>query len=286
MTVRIPAAGRVGFGTNTKTTIRPALQTMTAVGGQFVYDVQISGISYRVHKFTGSGILTVTSAQNGTGTLEYLLVGGGGGGWPNNGGGGGAGGFLNGSLTLPLGTYQVTVGTGGGAAASGNSTILQFPATGLTLLTAFGGGHGAGAPGGSGGGGVSGGGAGSAVIGQGNPGGAGQVYSGGGGGGGAGGAGTPSAAAGGFGGPGGNAKETFISGFPEWFAAGGGGSAPQYAGGNIGLGGLGGNIRIGGNANGGSAVAQTGSGGAGGSFGGGAGGSGSTGIAIFRYRLS
>jgi hypothetical protein len=46
---------------------------VSATGGT-VNDIIISGITYRVHKFTSNGSLTFTTA----GTVEYLIVGGGG----------------------------------------------------------------------------------------------------------------------------------------------------------------------------------------------------------------
>lgn len=292
MTVRIPADGRVNIGRNTRTTIRPALQTMSAVGGQIVQDLVISGVSYRVHTFNSSGILTVTTGPTGSATIEYLLVGGGGGGATSNsaGGGGGAGGFITGNITLnSSGPYTVTVGTAGGENVKGNDTVLSIPSQGVTFLTSYGGGNQS-SPGGSGGGGFgapSGGpGGGVSLSNQGNPGGSGNANympTIGGGGGGAGSSGnpgrsdiTPSILLG----AGGSAKESYIRGVPEWFAAGGG--ATSRFGGSTGTGSF-----IGGNGaapmapNGINGVVNTGSGG-----GGSTGNSGGSGIAIFRYRLS
>jgi prepilin-type N-terminal cleavage/methylation domain-containing protein len=107
--------------------------------------------AYRIHTFTSSGTLTVTTP----GTAEVLVVGGGGGGCL---GGGGAGGYLTGTETL-TGTMNVTIGNGG----LGNKYGVAKGATGGDSIfgtrTAKGGGGGAcngslkvGLTGGSGGG--------------------------------------------------------------------------------------------------------------------------------------
>lgn len=160
-----------------------------------------------------SGSNTVSTAQSTTGGLvinqifgvEYLLVGGGGGSggvWGENASGaGGAGGLLHNTgtgapLALSGNAYAVTVGAGGqgsagnlspsasGFAAGGNGANSVFSGTGISTLTAFGGGGGGvghssagamnnGRNGGSGGapGGQSGASAGLGTSGQGNAGG-------------------------------------------------------------------------------------------------------------------
>jgi len=199
---------------------------------------------------------------------EYLLIAGGGGGGYGNAGGGGAGGFLTNfggtAISLTAGaTYTITVGGGGAGGGSGPSTLPGtkggdsiLSGTGISTVTAEGGGFGAagsggtdGGAGGSGGGGEYGGapagpgsgGAGTAP--QGNNGGAAQpslpgtpgAYSGGGGGGAgaAGAAGVPSS-----GGDGGNGLANSITGSAVTYAGGGGGSVdPGFPGGDGGTGG-------------------------------------------------
>lgn len=154
-------------------------------------------------------------------TVEYLVVAGGGAGGPNNtinggqftmpGGGGGAGGYVEGSIFAPVGSYTVTVG-GGGTKGSllvlstngGNSSIVGDSLN----ITSVGGGAGgsgqyegfatdtSGKNGGSGGGGaannnITSSGRGLGISGQGNNGGTGLYFASGGGGG-AGGAGNNS----------------------------------------------------------------------------------------------
>jgi hypothetical protein len=102
--------------------------------------------------------------------VEYLVVAGGGGGGSGLGSGGGAGGFLTGYIDLSSNIqYSITVGNGGnggvataqGAATSGTSgTNSELSGSGLSTITALGGGYGAGignttngGSGGSGGGG-------------------------------------------------------------------------------------------------------------------------------------
>ena len=290
MAVNIPANSRIV--SRGRVVIGPHSFGLTAVGGNIVQDISLNGITYRVHTFTSSGILSVTTGPSGAGTIEYLLVGAGGGGSTSHsaGGGGGAGGFITGNITLTSsGPYTVTVGTAGGENVRGNDTVLSIPSQGITFLTAFGGGNQS-TPGGSGGGGfgypLGGPGGGSSLSGQGNPGGPGNgIYmpTVGGGGGGAGSPGnsgrtdiTPDPLRG----VGGSAKESYIRGYPEWFAAGGG--ATNAYGGSTGTGRI-----IGGNGsaplapNGINGVVNTGSGG-----GGATGNSGGSGIAIIRYRIS
>lgn len=163
--------------------------------------------------FYSSGTITLSSAR---GIVEYLVVAGGGAGGPNNiinggqftmvGGGGGAGGYVEGSIFAPVGSYTVTVGNGGtkgsllvGSTNGGNSSIVGNSLS----VTSIGGGAGgtgqyegfttdtSGKNGGSGGGGaannnIASSGFGLGISGQGNNGGGG-FYFGAGGGGGAGG---------------------------------------------------------------------------------------------------
>jgi hypothetical protein len=85
--------------------------------------------NYKIHKFTGPGTFTVTSAGNplGSTTVDYLVVAGGGGGGAQNGGGGGAGGFRTNYPSSCAGTpvittaYPITVGAGGTAGTAGPS---------------------------------------------------------------------------------------------------------------------------------------------------------------------
>jgi hypothetical protein len=91
---------------------------------------------------TGSYVISATSNH------EYLIVGGGGSGGEENAGGGGGGGVLTATgLSLTGGnTYTTTVGAGGAAVASnangnvGSDSILS--GTGISTLTAGGGGYG------------------------------------------------------------------------------------------------------------------------------------------------
>ena len=224
--------------------------------------------------------------------VDYLVVAGGGGGSGGDnggtgggGGGGGAGGLLTGtSLTLSNSTtYDIIVGNGGnGGAFNGglgtNGGTSSLSGTGLTTITAIGGGRagalGNAATGGSGGGGGGRGGSGGAgTAGQGNSGGAGGNWGGGGGGGGAGAAG--SAAGGNAGGAGGDGIESSITGTATYYAGGGGGGKNSSA--TSGAGGLGG-----GGAGNTAATANTGGGGGGQPAGTGAGRAGGSGIVILR----
>ena len=135
--------------------------------------------TYKSHRFTANGTLTVTTA----GTMDiFMVAGGGGGGFGSYGGAGGAGGARVGAFVMEIGNYTITIGTGGQYGSEGtwgnqnsasgvNSTIVKSGWTGGdssgTTITANGGGLGGsedtdpsggstvGGPGGSGGGGSS-----------------------------------------------------------------------------------------------------------------------------------
>jgi hypothetical protein len=230
---------------------------------------------------------------------EYLIVAGGGAGGKANAGGGGAGGLLTNfggtAITLtPGAVYTVTVGAGGAAVSSngrggaGSNSVLS--GTGITTLTAIGGGGGGSdaAFGGVGGDGGSGGGSdydsntgGSGTVGQGNDGGdannpTGEFGAGGGGGAGAAGTGGSTSA----GGVGGVGLSNSITGSAVFYAGGGGGSTATS---NAGAGGNGGGGAGGSAAPGGGTDGTDGLGGGGGGVDGGSpSGAGGDGVVILR----
>ena len=209
----------------------------TIIGGDET-TITENNVIYKVHTFTATGILTVTSADNNIASVEYLvLAGGGGGGSPGapagvSGGGGGAGGFRTGSVSLGVTSYVINIGAGGAANVNGEDSFIGGSPTGPYTLLSNGGGAGGGYigpgdPGGSGGGGSGGEGAtpgGPGIPGQGFPGGTGQPATFapgrlGGGGGGAGGAGVY----GGSGAAGGIGVYNSFTGQPVYYAFGGNG---------------------------------------------------------------
>jgi Concanavalin A-like lectin/glucanases superfamily len=208
--------------------VRASGGTITSIGGNII------------HTFGVIGTTTFNVPSNITANVLIVAGGGAGGTW-GGAGGGGAGGliYLN-SISIPQGSYTVTVGQGG-VSRSGNGGNSVF-----STYTAIGGGGGAtngqGASGGSGGGCQSVNPGGSGTAGQGNSGGqtsyVGPAY-GGGGGGGAGAAGQDGSGT--YGGCGGIGLQYSISGSPQYYAGGGGGS---YGSGAVdGAGGLGGGGR-------------------------------------------
>lgn len=253
--------------------------------------------NYRIHTFTTSSNLNVLQ---GTGNVEYLVVGGGGGGGGNPGGpaaqgaigvgGGGAGGLIYQTKLITPQVYTVLVGAGGGNQTKGsNSSVFGN--------IAVGGGNGAGANPGSvaASSGGSGGGGGESpqwyyqgnnpiyfngaanVIGQGYPGGTGSLFYGGGGGGRSqsgypGDHGSPTTAKGGAG------VYLTISGSNVAYAGGGGGSARETPAPGV-TGSIGG-----GGGSGESGTAYTGGGGGAGLMSAG-GRSGGSGIVIIRYPI-
>lgn len=120
--------------------------------------------TYKSHTFTSTGSNDFV-VENGTATIEYLLVAGGGGTGSspqgsNREAGSGAGGMLTGSTSVSPGPYPLSLGAGGTGGLAGNpqngSNTTGFSAT---AIGGGGGGHSdpaptaGGSPGGSGGGG-------------------------------------------------------------------------------------------------------------------------------------
>lgn len=206
----------------------------------------------RTHLFTSSATFTTNASI----TVRYLCVAGGGGGGTDMGGGGGAGGYLAANtLSMPAGTYTITVGSGGAGAPPGYSPAVSagtngqnssIVGTGVSVISIGGGGGGSthradshtSRPAGTGGsGGGSSGNTGNyapGTPGQGNHGGPsnGQWYSGSGGGAGAAGVATPGA--------GGVGIANDILGTSYFWAGGGGGGGYTSSGGAGGNGGGGG----------------------------------------------
>ena len=256
----------------------------------------------RIHTFTTVGTQTFTVPSGLTIQAQILIVGGGGGAGYDGGGGGGGGGVIYYSnVSIPAGSYTVTVG-GGGAAATGNATNGvnggNSSISGLGLSTALGGAGGmdghalsvTALTGGCGGGGgfsqnpdigiVAP--LGYGTVGQGFNGGAAYYNSAGGGGGGAGDIGGNAANA--LGGNGGIGIINNISGTNTYYGGGGAGGSWNGTGGTGGLGG-GGNAggSVAGSHGGTSGTVNTGGGGGGNGFADTAPGSGGSGIVIISY---
>ena len=154
----------------------------SATGGIETEFTDSSGITWKIHAFTGDGIFR----PEGSGNIDVMIVGGGGAGGRDNAGGGGAGGLLwLQDLEVTNQDYTITIGDGGAPGQNG------FPSSAFGQ-TALGGGLGGsgssgqynGSSGGCGGGGASEGTHGTGGTGsQGKNGGRGYNYAGGGGGG-------------------------------------------------------------------------------------------------------
>ena len=98
-----------------------------ATGGT-VEDVDIDGITYRIHSFVdvGSHTFEVQSLGSTDGDIEFLVVAGGGSGGSTGGGGGGAGGLvstLGSPIQVSTGSYTVTVGSGAPRATGWNNGV-------------------------------------------------------------------------------------------------------------------------------------------------------------------
>ena len=287
-------ADNVGsFAANNLTIYGNGAKIMLSSSGNLILNNNWEGLQM-VYDNSFNGWIPIAGINNGTLSPpvagpyygNVLVVGGGGGGGTNAAGGGGAGGYLEGNVTLTLGTtYSVVVGAGGAAVSGGGGASNNGSDSTITVLslTAVGGGRGGdndsgnyipGNGGSGGGGGCNTGGSytpgGSGTSGQGNAGGQGypnsEPYSGGGGGG-ASTAGTNGYSGGG--GDGGDGLQSSITGTPTYYA-GGGGAGTHTPGQHIGTGGQGGGGAggIGGSTATTAGTANTGGGGGGGGAGG------------------
>ncbi|NTW31035.1 MAG: hypothetical protein HGB12_00095 [Bacteroidetes bacterium] len=292
-TLRGTASNFVGFYDN-NAAISPA--SATTLNGT----AALSGNSYAMGIALNSGVPPQMSPP-----MKVLVVagGGGGGGFNNlsgNGGGGGGGGvFFSNSYSIPLGSYSITIGSGG-LGGQRSSPLYHGQDGGNSIfeaITAIGGGGGAsdnppsvGHNGGSGGGGANSPGqiGGNGTTLQGNNGGtAAGGYVGGGGGGGAGAVGgNASSNNNGQAGIGGDGIAYTISGSSVYYGAGGGGGKDGRLGGTAGTGGnIGGGNGSNSSSNGQNGTTNTGGGGGGGGYNTayGTGGNGGSGIVIISY---
>lgn len=280
-----------GYDSGWTATDNLSVSFTTSTGGQ-TYIVETQAHCYNTY---------ATSAWSASGSASYyrpvisimVIAGGGAGGNVSGaagGGGGGSGGYYyNASYSLGIGSYTVTVGTGGVTGGSGaqggngNNSIFND----ITMTGGGGGGGSAirtGKNGSSGGGGAgwptgtSSGGTG--IVGQGNNGGGGANSDSREGGGGGGQSSAGGSGGGDYGGDGGTGATNSISGVSTTYAGGGGGSTTAQ-------------VRCGDNAYGGGTASATTTGspgvngkGAGGGGGVNAGGSGGSGIVIISYVTS
>jgi len=129
------ANGLTGLGTE----VQSSSTFNIVINGGTSSQYSSGATNYLVNTFTGSGTLNVLS----TSTITYVVVGGGGAGGSH--GAGGGGGLITGSVSVPAGSYAITVGSAGAAVPAGSSkggnggnSVIAFPST----LTAAGGGGG------------------------------------------------------------------------------------------------------------------------------------------------
>ena len=281
--------------------------TITGLSMSTAYYVKLKAVNALG---TGSSESSAVSFSTPSLGVEYLVIGGGGSGGIQVGGGGGAGGYrtnvsgatsgrnssAEAALSIPVGTYTVTIGAGGvggynlasvGSSPSGNQRGVKGNDTVFSTITSLGGGGGSGysnltATNGGSGGGADGGGVsnfGAGTANQGFAGGTGVSGSwAGGGGGGAGAVGGNAGAN--VGGVGGAGLSSSITGSAVTRAGGGAGCQTSGAGsaGGAGGGGAGGSDSV----NAGNGTANTGGGG-GGTRDAGTNGSGGSGVVIVRY---
>lgn len=260
--------------------------------------------NFKIFSYTATGSGDSFVITSGVGPVESLVVGGGGGGGAGYAGGGGAGAVIptTPGNTYGIGTYSVTVGSGGVGGAQGtvtqstNGSNSVFDSSGANIVANGGGAGGSGFGGGNAAGnsanGSGGGGSGFAVVGFtggtggafGNNGGNGDGSPDGGGGGGAG-----SAGGSGGGGLGGNGISNSITGSAVTYGGGGGPAAAvsgQAGAGGTGGGGHGRGV-LGAPTTGDAGTNGLGGGGGGGSDGitGGVGGVGGSGTVILKFQF-
>jgi hypothetical protein len=125
--------------------------TVTGLTQNTAYTFKVYATNAYGNSLSSSSSNSITTQTAATPFFSYLVVAGGGGGGGGNGGGGGggAGGLLTGNVTYTAGVkYTVSVGPGGSghvysprvAATSGTNSSIS--GTGLTTITAIGGGRG------------------------------------------------------------------------------------------------------------------------------------------------
>jgi hypothetical protein len=115
----------------------------TFANGGTVSTVVENGQTYRVHKFTSSGTLSVVRG----GEVELVMIGGGGSGGVDNGGGAGAGGLIDKTIYVENDTsYNIVIGAGGAArpGSADDGPGNNGADTTAFSLTAIGGGAGSG----------------------------------------------------------------------------------------------------------------------------------------------
>ena len=108
------------------------------LGGDNVYEIEVSGTVYRVHVFTTVGESEFIAASP-IFNLEYLVVGGGG---SSLLGGGGGGGVRNGLFSVNIASYSVVVGAGGAAVTYTASQANNGDVSSIFSVEAAGGGGG------------------------------------------------------------------------------------------------------------------------------------------------
>lgn len=273
---KVAAVNSFGYSAFSNTSNATTDGLFAATGGTVSYDGD-----YKIHTFTSSDTLVVTSGGN----VEILVVGGGGGGggsgsgWSYSGGGGAGGVVHQESFSVTTGSHAVTVGSGGSQNSDGNDSTFS-------TLIAYGGGSGSGPSAATSGG--SGGGSrwanftiGGGMSGQGHDGGNASLGDGGSAGGGGAGAVGGSPSPGAYCANGGIGVSDSITGSAVYYGGGGGGGGQSsYCSGGNGGGGRGGYVSI---ASGAAGTSGTGGGG-GGAYIGGSGGNGGYGIVIIRYK--
>lgn len=129
-------------------------KSITATGGDEVYEIIEGNLVYKVHKYESSNDFIVSAADIDA-LVQVMLVAGGGGGGANDGsggyyggGGGGAGGLLTATASVSAATYPIVVGAGGSGGAAGyNDGTKGSDSTGFSLTAEGGGFGGAGANG-------------------------------------------------------------------------------------------------------------------------------------------
>ena len=138
----------LGFARNSNYLANPAgFTAISAVGGT-TSTFSLGGITYREHRFTATGVFTVTNIGSSNLIDVLIVAGGGGGGFPSGGRGcgGGAGGQVRTVNTgVSVSSYTITVGAAGSAGTSSNlrgGTGTNSTAIGVSSLGGKGGGGG------------------------------------------------------------------------------------------------------------------------------------------------
>ena len=133
----------INFNNSNLISFSNSTSSISYTGNPNINNFISNNIYYRTISFINNGTLTISGSPM---VVDILVVGGGGGGGGGNYSGGGGGGgdvIYSSSVSMPIGTYTITVGAGGNSRNNGqNSSIVNNTNSTIFSIYAAGGGGG------------------------------------------------------------------------------------------------------------------------------------------------